>query len=115
MALALSTFGIAFAAFGVWVTVRIINRPEQWTKWVAVALIVTLLAYPLMVGTAAWVRIRVPLPNWARPFVTAVILPLMVPAEYGPRWLSEAISSYVAWWESQAGRGTPLDVSGISG
>ena len=41
MALALSIFGVAFAAFCVWLTVRIVNRRERWAKWtLAVALIV---------------------------------------------------------------------------
>ena len=33
MALALLIVGIAFAAFCVWLTVRIIDRRERWAKW----------------------------------------------------------------------------------
>jgi hypothetical protein len=47
MALALSIFGVAFAALCVWLMVRIVNRKERWAKWTAVALAVMLVAYPL--------------------------------------------------------------------
>ena len=33
MLLALSIFGVTFAAFCVWLTVRIISRRERWAKW----------------------------------------------------------------------------------
>jgi hypothetical protein len=29
----LSTLAVAFAAFCVWLTVRIVNRRERWAKW----------------------------------------------------------------------------------
>jgi len=53
----MSIFGIAFAAFCVWLTVRIINRRERWAKWTAVGLIVAL-AYPLSFGPACWISER---------------------------------------------------------
>jgi hypothetical protein len=33
MAVALAIFGLAFAAFCLWLTVRIVNRRERWAKW----------------------------------------------------------------------------------
>jgi hypothetical protein len=33
MAAALSIFGVAFAAFCMWLAVRIVNRRERWAKW----------------------------------------------------------------------------------
>jgi|SRR5579872_1230600 len=50
MPLALSIFGVAFAAFCVWLTVRIVNRRERWAKRTAIALVVLLVAYPLSAG-----------------------------------------------------------------
>ena len=50
MALLLGISGVAFVAFWLWLTVRVVNRPEQRVKLLAVALIVTMAAYPLMVG-----------------------------------------------------------------
>ena len=40
MHIALLIAAVVFAAFCVWLTVRIINRRERWAKWTAVALIV---------------------------------------------------------------------------
>jgi hypothetical protein len=39
MALALSFFGVAFAAFCVWLTVWIVNRRERRAKWTLAALV----------------------------------------------------------------------------
>ena len=44
---------VAFAAFAVWLTVRIINRRERWAKRAAVGLVV-LAMYPLGVGPFYW-------------------------------------------------------------
>lgn len=57
MALALSIFGIAFAAFCVWLGVRIVNRRERWVKWTAAGLLVaTFVVYPLSIGPVEWLR-----------------------------------------------------------
>jgi hypothetical protein len=37
MPLALLIFGVAFAAIGIWLTVRIVNRRERWAKWTLAA------------------------------------------------------------------------------
>ncbi|HEY3966514.1 MAG TPA: hypothetical protein VGM05_18270 [Planctomycetaceae bacterium] len=54
----ISALAIAFAAFCVWLAVRIVNRRERWAKGVAVGLIFCLpLIYVLSVGPAvAWTR-----------------------------------------------------------
>ena len=50
MGIVLSIFGVAFAAFCVWLTVRIVNRRELWAKWtLALTIFVT---YPLSFGPA---------------------------------------------------------------
>jgi hypothetical protein len=47
----LSALGLAFAAFSVWLTVRIIARRERWAKRTATALVVMILpGYPLSAG-----------------------------------------------------------------
>ena len=40
MGLALTIFGTAFAAFCVWIAVRIVSRRERWAEWTAVAILV---------------------------------------------------------------------------
>jgi len=47
MAIALAVSGFAFAAFCIWLGVRIVNRRERWAKRLAVGLVLLLIAYPL--------------------------------------------------------------------
>ncbi len=42
--------GVAFAAFCVWLTVRIVNRRERWAKWIAIAMVLTTVLYVLSSG-----------------------------------------------------------------
>ena len=55
MAIALAVTGVAFAAFCVWLTVRIVNRRERWAKWLLASL---LFGFPLLYvasfGPACW-------------------------------------------------------------
>jgi hypothetical protein len=53
MTIALSIVGNGFAAFCVWLTVRVINRRERWARMAALFL-VTLLVYPLSFGPVCW-------------------------------------------------------------
>jgi len=53
MTIALPALAVAFAAFCVWLAVRIFNRRERWAKWTAIGLIVAL-AYPASFGPACW-------------------------------------------------------------
>ncbi|MBI3861951.1 MAG: hypothetical protein HY290_08640 [Planctomycetia bacterium] len=55
MTILLPTLAVAFAAFCVWLTVRIVNRRERWAKWTLVGLAAMLLVvYPLSFGPAVW-------------------------------------------------------------
>jgi hypothetical protein len=58
MAVALAIFGVTFAAFCVWLSVRIVNRRENWAKRLAVVLVVVLAAYPLSWGPAISITAR---------------------------------------------------------
>ena len=50
---------VAFAAFCVWLTVRIVNRRERWAKWMLAVMFVTaLFGYPLSLGPACWLTAR---------------------------------------------------------
>ena len=50
MAIALSTIGVAFAAFGVWLTVRIVNRREDSDNQFLATVCVAVLLLFLVVG-----------------------------------------------------------------
>ena len=52
---------LAFAAFCIWLMVRIINRQERWAKWTAVLLVV-LAGYPLSFVPAIWIHPYLPDP-----------------------------------------------------
>lgn len=53
MTLLVPAMAVTFAAFCVWLTVRIVNRRERWAKRTALAVVV-LLGYPLSFGPACW-------------------------------------------------------------
>lgn len=53
MTIIIPTLAVAFAAFCVWLAVRIVNRRERWAKRLAVALVLTL-AYPMSFGPVCW-------------------------------------------------------------
>jgi hypothetical protein len=52
MSIVLPALAVAFAAFCVWLGVRIVNRRERWAKWTAVVVVALLVGYPLSFGPA---------------------------------------------------------------
>ena len=54
MAVTLAIFGVAFAAFCIWLTVRIVNRREKWAKWTMVSLIALPVLYVASFGPWLW-------------------------------------------------------------
>ena len=67
--------GISVAAFGIWLTVRIINRRERWARRTAAALVVVLVVYPLSFGPAVWLFVHV-LPKSSLPVLHVLYTPL---------------------------------------
>jgi hypothetical protein len=80
-------FGTAFAAFCVWLTVRIINRRERWTKWTAIAILTYLVSF----GPACWLTSR---SGIGGDVASIVYLPLVLCWANGPQPLSNALD----WW-----------------
>jgi hypothetical protein len=54
---------IAFVAFCLWLTVRVINRRERWAKWTLTAAISLPLMYVASFGPACWLSDRDVLPR----------------------------------------------------
>ncbi|MBI3860511.1 MAG: hypothetical protein HY290_01300 [Planctomycetia bacterium] len=54
MAIALAVTGVAFAAFCVWLTVRIVNRRERWAKWMLATVVGVPALYVVSFGPACW-------------------------------------------------------------
>ena len=73
--MAVAIFGIVFAAFCVWLAVRIVNRQERGAKRTALGLFVVLVGYPLSIGPACWLSSRV---GCGASIVTAVYSPMLM-------------------------------------
>jgi hypothetical protein len=58
MAIALAIFGVSFAAFCVWLTVRIFNRRERWAKWTLAAVVGVPMLYVASFGPWCWILSR---------------------------------------------------------
>jgi hypothetical protein len=54
MAVASSITGVAYAAFCVWLSVRIVNRRERWAKWTLAVVVGLLVLYVASFGPACW-------------------------------------------------------------
>jgi hypothetical protein len=84
MAVALAIFGVSFAAFCVWLGVRVINRREWWAKWTAVFVLVVLgypLSYPGVERLAAELRV----PNWAFDVMVSIYTPVFIAIDAAPQ------------------------------
>jgi len=64
MGIALTIFGIVFAAFYVWVAVRFVRRRERWALWTLVALVCLPVLYVASFGPVCWIVSRLDA-NWA--------------------------------------------------
>jgi hypothetical protein len=58
MLIVLGFLGVAFAAFVVWLAVRIINRRERWAKWTLAAVVLLPVLYVASFGPACWIASR---------------------------------------------------------
>jgi hypothetical protein len=100
MAIALSIVGIAFTAFCIWLTVRILNRREGWAKRFAIKLAILLVyCYLLGVGPAFYAMSCGWLPDWASRGLAYVYTPLVrVCGVIRP--LGKLLDWYVGTWLS---------------
>jgi len=100
MTIVLPVLGVAFAAFCVWLGVRIVNRRERWAKWTLVAAL--LLAYPLSLGPAMALGERSG--DWTCAS-SPVYVPLMLFLRGSPRWV---VSPYFAYLSLCMGEEMPV-------
>jgi hypothetical protein len=56
MEIVLPALAVAFAAFCVWLAVRIINRRDRWAKWTLAAVVGLPVLYVASFGPACWLR-----------------------------------------------------------
>jgi hypothetical protein len=93
MTILLPALAVAFAAFCVWLTVRIVNRRERWAKWTLAAMFVLPSVYVLSIGPAAWLVSNRHLPKYS----LAIYRPLGFVVE-SSEMTSGAISRYIDFW-----------------
>jgi hypothetical protein len=91
MAILLAIVGVAFAAFCVWLGVRIVNRRERWAKWTLATDIGLPILYVASFGPACWLCEKGALsPETAR----AVFRPITWLVVDGPEPASSIIYGY---------------------
>src|SRR5579862_4273800 len=106
MALTLSIFGVAFAAFCIWLTVRIIKRRERWAKWTMAIVAGLPVLYVLNFGPATWI--------WDHGWITfrsirVAYQPISSRLPDSPKPISQTLN----WWgnvASKTGRGVELQI-----
>jgi hypothetical protein len=92
-----------FAAFCVWLTVRVVNRRERWAKWTLATAICLPSLYVLSMGPAAWLHSRKWLSEDVRTAIDWIYAPITHFANYpgGPlyeTWASDLLARYTGLW-----------------
>lgn len=99
--LIVSTLAVAFAAFCVWLTVRIVNRRERWAKWVLVSLaLAVFVLYPL---SFPWVDSCFALRDIGRNCLTPIYDPMLNLVATCPRAVDQGYSEYCRWVKARTG------------
>jgi hypothetical protein len=94
----IGAFGVVVAAFAVWLIVRMVNRRERWTKWTAVALVVTLFLYPLSTGPVDWLFFHGYLPKPIFRSLQVVYEPFGFIIRNSPQPIRNIYSAYDMFW-----------------
>jgi hypothetical protein len=100
MAVLISVLGIAFAAFCVWLTVRIVNRRERWAKWTLAGVTIGLpLLYAISIGPACWMTLQVYIGGeqikWNRALIIYIPLARMILENPPP---DSRFGHLLCWW-----------------
>lgn len=96
MTILLPTLGLAFAAFVMWLGVRVVNRRERWAKWaLTVAIVGMPVLYVASFGPACWVTSRLDRGNH---LVTLVYGSFV---KHSPRELRNWLDAYSNRWAAE--------------
>jgi hypothetical protein len=93
MAMLLAALGVVFAAFGVWLIVRIVNRRERWAKWTLATVIGLPVLYVASFGPACALVDRRMLP---RSTLNTAFSPCLFLVTDAPEPLGNALSGWAA-------------------
>jgi hypothetical protein len=99
MATLIPSLAVAFSAFCVWLTVRIVNRRERWAKWTAVIVIILVfVGYPLSFGPANWLVVNEYVPEWLLQPIEEFYRPLALTSAYAPQPVGNILVWYTKLW-----------------
>src|SRR5436190_24023387 len=97
MTILLSLLAVAFAAVGVWLVVRIINRREKWAKWTLAGTLIGLpLLYVMSFGPACWIA------NRYRP-LRGVVKSIFSPAAWAYFKTPDTVGNAISWYANAGG------------
>jgi hypothetical protein len=101
MAIALAVFGVAFAAFCVWLTVRIVNRRERWARRTGIVMSLVVALYPPSIGPSWWLIHQTWCPEWLQNAFSRIYFPIILLFDNAPLTIRNAMESYAAlwWWQ----------------
>jgi len=98
MAVALSIFGVVFAAFCVWLGVRVYNRRERWAKRTLAAIIGPPLLYLLSTGPLIWLSMQDRLPDGVQKPTEWYLWPLFCAIIDSPPILQVPLLWWIMLW-----------------
>ena len=98
MTIILSILAVAFAAFCVWLMVRIVNRRERWAKWTAAVVVSMMLLYVPSVTPVSWFVNQESCPGWVGDAATGLYYPVLWTSEFGPQPFQDAMDWYADLW-----------------
>jgi hypothetical protein len=106
-------FAVAFAAFCVWLTVRIVNRRERWAKWTAVGLVMVFVGYPLSYGPACGLVAKGVIPESSMDAFAIIYCPMIWLITEGPVPVRQPVRWYHRLWqENHRNSDVPQPMSG---
>jgi len=98
MTIVLAAIGVALGAFGIWLSVRIVNR-ERWARWTALGLAVALpVLYLLSSGPAVWVISNRIVSDSVAEEIVRLYDPLGWLDRNGPQAIGDGLDWYINLW-----------------
>jgi len=90
------SLGVVLGAFCLWLTVRIINRREEWARWTAIGiLLTTFVGYPLSLFPILWLATRNSLPSGG--IGGAIVKFYVTPVEEAMKNGPDCIETAIEW------------------
>jgi len=98
MSILLPTLAVTFAAFCVWLTVRIVGRRERWAKWTLGSIAVVLVLYPLSLPPISLILTKIGGPYWGASAFQLFYAPILWIYDDGSDQIHEVMNWYFHLW-----------------